>query len=306
MNAAAGEASKASHARGQTANPAGSRPRKKLDSPAPTGFWPALARHWSRLGPPLRPVAEDVQRLHTAWIQSRDPAEINSRKIDILLLGTTPELAVHRWAEDFQLWAIDGSESMIETAWPGDSSRRKIICGNWLNAPFAAASFDLIVSDAGLTPLAAPGQIAALGTEMRRLIRPRGRIVMRHFARCANPVPFAQLVQMVATGTVRNFHELKLRLLLGLSVGTTAVQLGEAWNAFQKWFPDRNLLAEQLGCSLETISTVDAYRDRDARYVFPTLDELAREFRSFALTLGPSATYPLAECCPVFTFSPRP
>ncbi len=229
-----------------------------------------------------------------------------SRKIKVLLLGVTPELASHQWAQEFQLWAVDASEVMVNAVWPGDTDQRKALCGSWLNTSFADASFDLIVSDCGLTPLATPGQVADLGLELRRLIRRDGRVVMRHFAQSANPLPMAQLVQQVESGKLRNFHELKLRLLLALAATLPAVRLGDAWEKFEQHFPDRARLAEQLGCSLEIIATIDAYRERDGSYAFPTLAELAQQFSDFTLQTGPVATYPLAECCPVFTLTPKP
>lgn len=222
------------------------------------------------------------------------------------MLGVTPELASHRWAPKFQLWAVDASEVMVNAVWPGDTDQRKALHGSWLNIPFADASFDLIVSDCGLTPLAEPGQVAALGQELRRLIRPDGRVVMRHFARSANPQPLAQLVQLAESGKLRNFHELKLRYLLALAAALPAVRLGDAWENFNRHFPNRSHLAERLGCALEVVSTIDAYRDRDACYAFPTLAELAQQFRGFTLKAGPVATYPLAECCPVFSLTPKP
>lgn len=268
--------------------------------------WAAHARHWNRLGPPLRPVAEDVQRLHSAWASSADSPIFPSRKIEILMLGVTPELADHRWAHEFQLSAVDASEAMIQGVWPGDTEQRRAYCGSWTNTPFADAAFDLIVSDCGLTPLALPEQVAALGQELRRLIRRDGRVVMRHFAQSANPLPMAQLVQLVESGKLRKFHELKLRLLLALAATLPAVRLGDAWEKFEQHFPDRARLAEQLGCSLEIIATIDAYRERDGSYAFPTLAELAQQFSGFTLKTGPDATYPLAECCPVFSLTPKP
>lgn len=306
VKAATFEEPSAAQAPEQIANPVEGANLQRPSEVTPDEPWAAYALHWGRLGPPLRPVAEDVQRLHAAWTSSVDPAILSSRKIDILMLGVTPELACHRWAHEFQLRAIDASEVMIKAVWPGDTDCRKAFCGSWMNTPFADASFDLILSDCGLTPLAAPGQVAALGRELSRLLRPDGRVVMRHFAQSANPKPVDQLFQLVESGTVPSFHELKLRLLLAMAAMTPAVRLGEAWECFKRQFPDRNQLAERLGCALEIISTIDAYRDQDARYAFPTLPELAQRFRDFSLSAGPSASYPLAEFCPVFSLTPRP
>jgi SAM-dependent methyltransferase len=226
--------------------------------------------------------------------------------LEVLLLGVTPEIARFPWAADFFLTAVDASEAMIRSVWPGDDSRRRAIRSGWLETRFAAGSFDLILSDCGLTPLAGPGQLPALGNQLKRWLRPDGRVVMRHLARPAGAVSPDGLARLVAAGALRNFHELKLRLLMALPESAAGVRLGGAWECFQKLFPDRSALAARLGCSREIIDTIDAYRGREDGYVFPALDELARVFAGFSLAAGPAGRYPFAECCPVFSLTPRP
>jgi SAM-dependent methyltransferase len=268
--------------------------------------WAAHARQWSRLGPPLRPALEDLQRLQAAWLNSLTPADLPTRRIEILSLGVTPEIANFVWTEDFLLTAADASELMIHAVWPGDGPQRRAVQASWLELPFPDGSFDLVVSDGGLVPLAAPGQLTALGRELRRVLRPAGRVVMRHFIR---PVPAespADLVRAFRAGHIRGFHELKLRLVMALAEAPTGVRLADVWECFQDWFPDREALAARLGCPLEIIATIDAYRDREARYVFPGLAELAQTFACFALAVGPAGHYPFAPCCPVFCLTPQP
>jgi SAM-dependent methyltransferase len=269
--------------------------------------WAAHARHWNRLGPPLRPSPEDLERLHDAWLQSL-PGAVPERRIEILSLGVTPEIAAFPWADDFRLTAIDASDMMIQAVWPGDGPRRKAVHGDWLAMPFAAASFDLAVSDCGLAPLSAPGQLAALGRELRRVLRPAGRVVMRHLARPARPETVAAVVRAAGAGQLAGFHELKLRLLMALTGEHpgSGVRLGDAWDCFASRFPDRGTLAARLGCPPEVIATIDAYRDRDARYIFPSLAELVQVFPGFILAAGPAGHYPFAECCPVFALTPAP
>ncbi len=224
----------------------------------------------------------------------------------MLSLGVTPAIASFGWAEDYFLTAADASEVMIRSVWPGDGPNRQAVQASWQELPFAADTFDLIVSDGGLVPLAVPGQLAALGRELRRVLRPAGRVVMRHFIR---PVPAelpADLVDALKTGNIRSFHELKLRLVMALAETATGVRLADVWECFQRWFPDREALAARLGCPLEVIATIDAYREREARYVFPDLTELAQTFARFSLAVGPAGHYPFAPCCPVFCLTPQP
>jgi SAM-dependent methyltransferase len=268
--------------------------------------WAAHARQWSRLGPPLRPALEDLQRLQTAWLNSLAPVGLPARRVEILSLGVTPEIASFGWAEDYFLTAADASEVMIRAVWPGDAPNRQAVQASWQELPFADGTFDLIVSDGGLVPLAAPGQLAALGLELRRALRPTGRVVMRHFIRPVLAESPADLVRALEAGNIRGFHELKLRLVMALGEAPAGVRLADVWECFQQWFPDREALAARLGCPLEVIATIDAYRDREARYVFPDLTELSQTFARFSLAVGPAGHYPFAPCCPVFCLTPKP
>jgi SAM-dependent methyltransferase len=269
--------------------------------------WAMHAARWARLGPPLRPCPEDLRRLREAWADSL-PCGIPGRRIDILSLGVTPEVALFPWADEISLSAIDSSEEMIRTVWPGNGIHRKAVIGTWLQMPFADASFDLIVCDAGLVQLTGIESLAVLGRELRRLLRNDGRVAMRHFARPAQSESAEAIRSATEAGRVHNFHELKLRLLMALESKTPGlgVRLGDVWDCFGRMFPDRTLLAERLGCDLQTVSTIDAYRGQDARYSFLPLGELAQAFDGFHLAQGPAGNYPFAECCPVFLLTPKP
>jgi SAM-dependent methyltransferase len=270
----------------------------------PSEPWAMHAARWKRLGPPLRPRAEDLQRLHETWRRSLPASP--PRSIDLLSLGVTPEIALFPWTEAVRVQAIDASEEMIRTVWPGDTSQRQAVLGNWLQTPFADASFDLIVCDAGLVQLVGRESVTRLGGELLRLLKENGRVVMRHFSR---PVPAEterSIHAAVEAGQMPGFHELKLRLLMALEARTPqrGVRLGDTWNCFAQLFPDRASLARELACDVETIATIDTYRDRDARYSFLSLEELAEAFAGFHLALGPAGHYPFAECCPVFSLTP--
>ena len=277
------------------------------DHAAPVEPWAMHAAHWGRLGPPLRPCAEDLPRLRDAWLAAL-PGGIPGRCVDLLALGVTPEVALFPWAEKVSLQAIDSSADMIHTVWPGDGPGRKAVLGNWLQTPFADGSFDLIVCDAGLAQLVGMESLTVLGRELRRLLRTDGRVVMRHFARPARSESGQSIVAAAEAGLVANFHELKLRLLMALESATPqlGVRLGDAWDCFTRLFPNRDSLAKRLGCDPQTVATIDAYRGRDARYSFLSLDEVAQAFAGFRLALGPAGHYPLAAYCPVFSLTPIP
>lgn len=269
--------------------------------------WARLAEQWSRLGPPLRPCDEDLRRLHRAWMDSlRTPPP--AREIRVLLLGVTPELACFRWSDRFHLTALDASEVMIAAVWPGDAPGRRAMPGQWLDMPLRDGQFDLVLCDGGLVNLSGPGLLPALGRELRRVLRPDGRVVMRHFARPGKPETTGALAREVGEGTLTNFNELKLRLLMALEADGEGhgVRLQDALECFGGLFPDRSAMAAKMGCDVAVLDTIDAYRGRDARYVFFSLRELAEAFDGFSLGVGPGGGYALADRCPVFCLVPRP
>lgn len=245
--------------------------------------------------------------MHQAWLQSF-PTGSAPVRIDVLTLGVTPELAVFPWAAEVHLTAVDASAEMIQNVWPGDTANRKAVLGNWLEMPLPDASFDLILTDTGLALVTGEEKLRALGREFRRVLRKNGRAAMRHFARPSAPESLESIVRATETGQLRNFHELKLRLLMATEAEQKGhgVLLTDVYDCFQRLFPDRETLAKRLGCDLVTIATIEAYRGKDTRYAFSSLTELAHAFDGFSLVPGPSGSYPAAGICPVFSLTPKP
>jgi SAM-dependent methyltransferase len=202
--------------------------------------------------------------------------------------------------------ALDASEDMIREVWPGDTVGRQAFRGDWLSMPFEDGSFDLVLSDCGLTPLVGAGLLETLGDEMRRVLRPEGRVVMRHFASGDWVAALPVLRVLAQKGQVVGFHEFKLRLLMAVDaeLDEEGVPLGYIWERFQQEFPDRRELARQLGVDATEVDTIDAYRGKMVRYAFPPVDQLARRFTGFEVRLGPAGRYGFAEACPVFSMIP--
>ncbi len=268
--------------------------------------WAALAAHWQLLGPPLRPVAEDIARLTAAWQAARgaEPAE----PLAVLLLGVTPEYAQHAWAPRQELVAVDSSETMIRVVWPGDIPGRRALVADWLQLPFPDASFDLILCDNGPALFNSLERLEAFGRELRRVVRPTGCAAIRNLERPARTEPVEAAVADVLAGRVDNFHAFKMRFLMALQGAhpDPGIELGAAWEQFNRLLPDRAQLAARIGCSARVIATIDAYRGRAARYSFYNAAEITRGFAGFRVVPGPAGRYPFAERCPVFALAPAP
>lgn len=239
----------------------------------------------------------------SAWKRSLT-TPLTARRLEVLVLGVTQELAAFPWAKEFHLTCADANEEMIRAVWRGDGPNRRAIHANWLNLPLADASFDLVLSDGGVNVLTSRGQLTTLGRELTRLVRRDGRVVMRRYAHPCPVESVNDLIQTTRTGSVSSFSEFKLRLLLTLPTEHSTVRVGDAWECFQRHFPDRQSLATRLGCSLDTVDSIDAYRNQDTRYLFPSQSELEQAFAGFSFTFGPEGSYPLAGCCPVFALTP--
>jgi hypothetical protein len=102
-----------------------------------------------------------------------------------------------------------------------------------------------------------------------------------------------------------NFHVFKFRLLMALhNSPTEGVLLNTAYRTVCDAIPDRAAVARELGWPLESINTIDAYKDVSGRYFFPCLAQF-RELMCGDLReldcLVP--TYEMGERCPTLVLS---
>lgn len=262
--------------------------------------WNKLAEHWSKIKSPLHPNEEDLQRFQKTWLDTLPNAPVH---VDVLVLGVTPELVSFPWAPETKLTAVDNNEDMIRLVWLGDTENRKVIQGNWLELPVEDSSFDLIVSDNAPCIV---GDLEKFSKELRRVIRPDGRIVMRNFSRPDEPETIDQLVAEINAGNLKNFYEFKMRFDIALQGKTGKnVRLGDMWTKFNELFPDRDLLASQLECTRGEVDNIDIYKDINDTYAFYTIEEMVAGFPEFTVTVGPEGHYDFADRCPIYSLIPK-
>ncbi|MEX2480523.1 MAG: class I SAM-dependent methyltransferase [Gammaproteobacteria bacterium] len=263
-------------------------------------IWCKHARQWDRVGQPLRPTKDDVAHVEgciAAWStrQSRTAPRV-------LLLGVTPELADLNWPSGTTLVALDRAPDMIAAVWPGDTRWRHAICADWFDAPFAPASWDLVVGDGALNMIPTmaqyPRAVAALG----RLLAPGGRLLLRLFARPAPAETVTAALRALEAGEIDNFHIFKWRLAMALHGDSdSGVRLADIWQAWQQGVKDPQALAARQAWATHTIQTIDAYRNQPTRYTFPTLAELrALLSASFVEDDCQLPDYDFGHCCPRF------
>lgn len=99
--------------------------------------------------------------------------------------GDLARLMAEAVAPDGRVAGVDFSEPMIAQARGPSGGRATFLVGDALALPFPASTFDAAAVGFGLRNVADPG--GAVG-EIRRVLRPGGRLALLEFARVANPV----------------------------------------------------------------------------------------------------------------------
>jgi len=252
--------------------------------------WASFHRRWAHYTPPLRPNAEVAAAIRQA-IAGHDER--------VLLLGVTPEYA----DAGADVTALDNSELMIGSVWPGDSPRRRAIQGDWLAMPFPGGAFTSAIGDGCLSALAYPAGHRQLYEQLKRVLTPGGRVALRLFKMPDRAESLATVLAAARAGEIRNFHAFKWRLAMAL-VGAArdpnlAVQA--ILSTFEREFPDRRNLAALTGWPIEQIDTIDTYRGSREVYSFATFEQLCRALPAGFIKprLAAAGTYELAERCPL-------
>jgi SAM-dependent methyltransferase len=244
---------------------------------------------WSKLTPPLRPHPQSVAVMR----------ELVGRGGPTLLLGVTPELA--DISDD--LVAIDRNLSMVEHIWPGNTSSRRAMVGDWRNCNFRPGSFSSCVGDTCFGALRFPDELVAGCREIGRALRPGGRLICRVFVAPPAQESVEAVKAAAISGAIASFHACKIRLAMALIADPARPGIGvnAILEAFNSLFGDRDELARATGWPRDQIDTIDFYRGSNAIFHFPARDAfLAAVSGVFADPgLVPSGSYELAERAPV-------
>lgn len=254
--------------------------------------WPLHARNWARVGPPLRPCAEDVA-LVAAQVRGR---------VDALILGVTPELAAMPLVPGSTITCVDRDPAMIEALVTPRADQRALV-GSWLALPLPAASIDLVIGDGALTLLAYPTDYRALAAELARVLRPGGRAVLRLFAMAARETLDDVRAALPAIGS---FDALKWRIAMAVQSPARTVAVTAIRAAFDQIVPDRAALAAATGWRRDVIDHIDIYRDSPAHYTFPTADEASAALAPSLVEISRAhPAYELGERCPTVVWRAR-
>lgn len=274
---------------------------------APADLWPGYARRWRLLGPPLRPVAEDVEAtLHAvkAWRAEHPDAAPRA-----LLLGVTPELATMDWPVGTSLVAADRAEPMIAVVLPkvGVPEGTRAMCADWRALPLADGSVDVVVGDGCFTLFDFPGEVRAFAREVRRIMAPGARFAVRVFVAPGERESLEAIERDLRAGEIGNFNALKWRVAMAVQPSAErGVALGDIHEAYARFAPIVADLAATPGFEPEVAGLVEAYRGSLVRYSFPTVTELRGALADlFEVSGGPEKSYELGARCPTLVLRPR-
>lgn len=256
--------------------------------------WSEFHKRWFKLQPPQR-VTDEVAARFGAAVAGHDR--------HVLLLGVTPQLA----GIGAKLTAVDRSENMIASVWPGDDARRRAIHADWRGMTFSGPPFTAVIGDGSFNCLEYPGEYEIVLGRIAAALAPGARFVLRVFMTPAPCESLDALVQKTRSGNVESMHALRWRLAMAAvtQAGDPNIPVICIRDLFDEKFPDRAALARETGWSEADIETIDNYRDSPDRVSFPTEAQLRSIVPKVfsGVRLLPSGRYDLAERCPLVTMT---
>lgn len=268
------------------------------------------AQNWELLGSPLRPCAEDLRLMRdsfTRWYKACRPAH-SAAPLKALLLGVTPEIAAQDWGVPVELTAMDISQEMIAAVWPGNTPARRALCADWLDMPVAGHDSDMLLADGVFTLLDYPAGYEDLAHAVQRCLKQDGLFLLRAFCRPLATETVASIFDDLWSKRIGSFHVFKWRLAMAIQGDDVCrgVAVAEVWETYHANVIGHEHLAQATGWPIEAIATMDAYRDSEAIYTFPSMNELIEAVAPWLACMHhETGSYELAERCPLLCFEPR-
>jgi hypothetical protein len=271
--------------------------------PPQATHWNQYSARWQLVGAPLRPGPDDIHYLSESVgrLLERRPGD------RALLLGVTPEIAELSWSPALPLLAVDKSLGMVKAVWPGDTSERRAVVGDWLSLELPEASLSLVMGDGVFSIFDFPEGYRALSAVLTRLLRPGGLASLRLFCRPEPAETVSAVFAALFERSIGNFHVFKWRLAMALQGDATrGVELATIWQTFHERVPSCAALAELTGWPEPVIANIDSYRGVADRYSFSTEREVVDVLSpGFELVERHTPSYELGQRCPHLTFRRR-
>jgi SAM-dependent methyltransferase len=266
--------------------------------------WDETASAWSQFEPPFLPSAED------SAVIARVAAELAGpfRTLNAVMLGVTPQTATLDWPTNVRLTAFDNSAAMIAELWPasGTPANAQAVLADWTRLPPETGTVDLVAGDHSLGVLAWPEGVEKVLAEVRRILRPDGRFVLRTFLRPGQREDLEAIVADLEAGRIRSAGNARARFAAWRhDRGTEGISVQDLKDLFKSYVPDPDEAVRRYGWNRGP-SDIPTTEGNERRFVFPTLAELraaiAPWFREVETV---TASYELAERFPTMVLEPR-
>jgi SAM-dependent methyltransferase len=194
---------------------------------------------------------------------------------------------------------------MIADAWPGNTTTRRAVRGDWFALPVRPATVDVVLGDGCFNALEYPRGYWRLARSIADVLRPGGLLVLRLFCRPERSETVDAVIGDLDAGRIESFHILKWRLAMAVQGedATSGVRLGDLWDVCSARLPSDDALTARTGWPLAHTRTLDGYRGSNGIYTFPRLSEvlatLSGDFERLEQWCG---GYQLGERCPHLVF----
>ena len=264
------------------------------------GHFDTYIRSWNDLGAPLRPNPSAIEAYGQLFYDATDRQSCAS----VMLLGVTPELVRADWLQQSKITAVDQSAAMIAALWIGDNNNRQAVEGDWFSPPIAPGTQDVVLGDGVLNFFSYPFQHQQFAKSMARVLQDNGHLIVRAFCPPEPHLSPEDVLRKAENRELNNFHEFKLLLLAALQQGNACagVELASVWRSFHAHFPDVNQCAQATAWPVNTIRTIDLYKNSSTRYFLATPSEIEAALSEYFDLVkqtdhGPATAFPTPLLC---------
>jgi SAM-dependent methyltransferase len=189
---------------------------------------------------------------------------------------------------------------------PGTPETARAEVADWEALPLPDGQTDLIAADLSLAVAHWPQHVTAVLREIRRILRPGGRFVVRQPILPDQPETLGTILADLHAGRIGTPGALKARMWATLhKPGWDGMMLQEMRDLWWELFPDPDTIAPQFGWTPETFAM--QYRIAEGRRTTCVTHEQLHEvidphFRQLEYVVG---SYELAERFPTLVLEPR-
>jgi SAM-dependent methyltransferase len=235
-------------------------------------FWDLFAEDW-RVDPPQAPETSDLD-----WFAA-EALRAPGAGGPLLVLGATPQFARLPWPAGAWPVAVDFSGGMLRKVWEPAASGRGAgaIRGDWLSLPFRAGSFRLAVGDGCFGVLAGLDQVSSMAGELRRVLRPDGRLLLRCFVRVPGAFTVDDLFSRLERGEVARIGWFRWQVAMALQDrGELSVDRHRVWEVWQDRVSDLDALVDRTGLPRDHVHRIRRWEGERTPLHFPTLEDVRR------------------------------